>query len=69
MNESYTLQVGSPTSEKVELTGAHLDAFHWLMHLADGTVSNFEIAARTDLTVCESKKSWSWTGTGLLDSY
>ena len=37
--------------DKVELTGAHLDAFHWLMHLADGTLSNFGIAKRSKLDI------------------
>ena len=37
--------------DKVLLTGAHLDAFHWLMHLADGTVSNFEISKKSKLNI------------------
>ena len=35
--------------ESIELTGAHLEAFHWLMHLADGTFSNFAIAEKSGL--------------------
>lgn len=35
----------------VTLNGAHLDAFHWLMHLADGTISNFEIAKRAKVDI------------------
>ena len=33
------------------LTGAHLEAFHWLMHSADGSVSNFEIAKKSCLNI------------------
>lgn len=38
-------------TNEVEVTGAHLDAFHWLMHLADGSKSNFDIAKRTELDI------------------
>ena len=36
---------------KVELTGAHLDAFHWLMHLSDGKNSNFDIAEKSNTPI------------------
>ena len=35
----------------VDITGAHLDAFHWLMHLADGSISNFEISKKSDINI------------------
>ena len=38
-------------STEVTLTGAHLEVFHWLMHLADGTHSNFEIAAKAGIDI------------------
>lgn len=38
-------------TDEVDLTGAHLDAFHWLMHLADGSSSNFDIAKRSKLDI------------------
>jgi len=28
-----------------------LDAFQWLMHLADGTISNFEISKKSKLDI------------------
>ena len=34
-----------------KLTGAHIDAFHWLMHYADGFNSNFEIAKKSGLDI------------------
>ncbi len=37
--------------DEVDLTGAHLDTFNWLMHLADGTISNFDIAKRSKLDI------------------
>jgi len=37
--------------DKVDLSAAHLDAFHWLMHLADGSNSNFDIAKRSKLDI------------------
>ena len=37
--------------DEVILTGAHIDAFNWLMHLADGTISNFEISKRSKLDI------------------
>jgi len=37
--------------DTVAITGAHLDAFHWLMHLADGTISNFEISKKSKLDI------------------
>ncbi len=37
--------------DTVILNGAHLDAFHWLMHLADGTVSNFDISKKSKLDI------------------
>lgn len=36
-------------SLKETMSGQHLDGFFWLMHLADGTHSNHEIAARSGL--------------------
>lgn len=38
-------------NQQVKLNGAHLDAFHWLMHLADGSQSNFQIAERAGLDI------------------
>lgn len=38
-------------NDKIKLTGAHLDAFQWLMHLADGSLSNFEIAKKSGLDI------------------
>jgi aminopeptidase-like protein len=35
----------------IVLTGAHIDAFHWLMHLADGKNSNHEIAKKSGLSL------------------
>lgn len=37
--------------DDVILKGAHLDAFHWLMHLADGNISNFEISKQSKLDI------------------
>ena len=37
--------------DTVILNGAHLDAFGWLMHLADGTISNFEISKNSKLDI------------------
>jgi len=37
--------------DTVAITGAHLDAFQWLMHLADGTISNFEISKKSKLDI------------------
>lgn len=36
---------------KVKLSGAHLEAFKWLMHLADGSISNFDIATKSNLDI------------------
>ena len=38
-------------NDKIKLTGTHLDAFQWLMHLADGSLSNFEIAKKSGLDI------------------
>ena len=38
-------------SDSVILSGAHLEAFQWLTHLADGSVSNFEIAKKSKLDI------------------
>lgn len=38
-------------NNETELTGAHLEAFHWLMHLADGSRSNFEIAEKSGIEI------------------
>ena len=37
--------------DKVKLSGAHLEAFKWLMHLADGSISNFDIAKKSNLDI------------------
>lgn len=36
---------------KVALRGEHIDAFGWLTHLADGTLSNFEIAEQSGVEI------------------
>ena len=33
----------------IKITGKHLNAYSWIMHLADGSISNFEIAKRSGL--------------------
>ena len=38
-------------NDTVTLNGTHLDAFNWLMHLADGTNSNFEISKQSKLDI------------------
>ena len=38
-------------NNKIEITGAHLDAFHWIMHLADGSNSNFEISEQSGIGI------------------
>ena len=38
-------------TDKVELSGAHLEAFNWLMHLADGSISNFDIAKKSKFDI------------------
>lgn len=38
-------------NQKINLTGAHLEAFSWLMHLADGKISNFEISERSGIDI------------------
>ena len=38
-------------NNEVQITGNHINAFNWLMHLADGTISNFEIAERSDIDI------------------
>jgi aminopeptidase-like protein len=35
--------------QPIEVNGNHLEAFHWLMHLADGNHTNFEIASRSKI--------------------
>lgn len=35
----------------LEVTGKHIDCFHWLMHLSDGTVSNIDMALRSGLSI------------------
>ena len=35
----------------MKLSGAHLEAFKWLMHLADGSISNFDIATKSNLDI------------------
>ena len=37
--------------EKINLKGSHLDAFGWLMHFADGSFSNFEIAKKSGIDI------------------
>lgn len=46
-NHTRNFHIGSETV----ITGAHLDAIHWIMHLADGSKSNFDIAERSDISV------------------
>jgi aminopeptidase-like protein len=50
-NESGNHQRLFSFADEVTLTGAHLNAFHWLMHLADGSISNFDIAKRSKLDI------------------
>ena len=50
-NEETTHKRIFSFNEKVELTGAHLNAFQWLMHLADGSISNFEIAKKSGIEI------------------
>ena len=42
---------GFSFNEKIDITGGHLDAFNWLMHLADGSISNFEISEISGLNI------------------
>lgn len=46
-NHSRNFDFGNETT----MTGAHLDAFHWLMHLADGELSNFDIAEKSGIGI------------------
>ena len=39
------------SNQQVKLNGTHLDAFNWLMHLADGSLSNFQIAEKSGLDI------------------
>ena len=50
-NEVRNYQSLVDVNDDVHLTKAHLEAFHWLMHLADGSVSNFDIARKSKLDV------------------
>lgn len=50
-NNSGNHQRSFKLTEKFEITGAHLEAFHWLMHLADGSNSNFDIAKKGKLDI------------------
>jgi aminopeptidase-like protein len=36
---------------KIKVNGKHLEAFHWLMHLADGQNSNFDIASKSGIDI------------------
>ena len=36
-------------NKEVRLTGKHINAYGWLMHLADGLNSNFDIAEKSNL--------------------
>ena len=36
-------------NKKIKLTGMHLNSYGWLMHLADGNNSNFDIAEKSKL--------------------
>ena len=36
---------------KLEITSEHLEAFNWLMHLGDGSRSNFEISSRSGIHI------------------
>ena len=38
-------------NEKIDVMGSHLNAFNWLMHLADGSMSNFEISEISGLNI------------------
>ena len=35
--------------DKIQVTGHHLEAFHWLMHLADGNNSNYKISEKSGI--------------------
>ena len=35
----------------MKLSGAHLESFKWLMHLANGSISNFDIATKSNLDI------------------
>lgn len=37
--------------DSVSVSGAHMDAFNWLMHLADGTISNFDISKKSGIDI------------------
>ena len=36
---------------KISVNGKHLEAFHWLMHLADGQNSNFDISSKSGIDI------------------
>ena len=50
-NDSGSHERTFKSKAKLEITGAHLDAFYWLMHLADGSNSNFDIAKKSKLDI------------------
>ncbi len=50
-NQFGSLNQQFDLDSKIEINGEHLDAFNWLMHLADGTLSNFEIAQKSNLNI------------------
>ena len=35
--------------DKIQITGQHLEAFYWLMHLADGNNSNYKISEKSGI--------------------
>lgn len=43
-NKGGTHQRKFSLNKKIKITGAHIDVFHWLMHLADGKNSNRDIS-------------------------
>ena len=38
-------------NKNIDITGKHLNAFNWLMHLADGSNSNFDIAEKSGIEI------------------
>ena len=50
-NFDGTKQRSFDFNQNINLTGAHLEAFSWLMHLADGQNSNFEISDRSGIDI------------------
>lgn len=42
---------GFDLDQSTKITGNHLDAFNWCMHLADGTNSNFDISLKSGISL------------------